>query len=486
MSIRNLLSVFSLFVVVFLTQSCVRSKASLMTKKYAPEALQRDAAILKDVILQMHPAVGVYKPRSYYESLFKDYLSSIKDSLTEREFRIKTKLVLDELHCGHTEVLYSKELYKQVKPMKFNFSPYIFLPVNDKAYMIANLNKKQDSVIRKGAEIVSINGVPVDSMLRYSKRFISADGYSFSGKNHFVQLGFNNYYPSLFGRPDTFTVQYMEGREKKSLSYPAIKLKTLPMLPLGAKDDSLYKKFRRAKIKYRYLDDDKETMVLRIEKFSHNSDARTYRKIFKKLKNNGTENLVIDLRNNGGGSLANSYRLLSYLVDSSSAQTLRTHVKNYPYRKYTRGNMAFKFTRLAYRIIGTKKTVNDTDHFVYTIKPRKRNHYDKKIIVLLNGGSFSASCLVAAYLKNNKRTIFIGEESGGTIEGCNAGITPYYKLPNTRIRVRVPAFRVLNDLTDKPTGRGIIPDYQIDYTYKDITMRRDLELLKVKELLKIN
>ena len=33
----------------------------------------------------------------------------------------------------------------------------------------------------------------------------------------------------------------------------------------------------------------------------------------------------------------------------------------------------------------------------------------------MNGGSFSASILVAAYLKNNNRAEFIGEETGGTI-----------------------------------------------------------------------
>ena len=474
-----------LFVPCLCFQNCVQSKASLLNKKYGPAQLQEDARILEDVVMEMHPAVGIYKSREYYGDLFTHFESAFKDSLTEREFRLRTKLALDELHCGHTEVLYSNRFYREMNRKKLNYSPYIFIPVGNKVYMIANLNKKQDSTIKKGSEILKINGISVDSMLRYTKRFISSDGFNTSGKEHFVQLGFNSYYPSLFGRPDTFVVEYKDGRATRTSRYPAIKLKSLPQLPLGSRDDSLYRNYRGAKIKYRFLDEDKKTVVMKIEKFSHNRERHAYKRIFKKMRINGTQNLVIDLRSNGGGSLANSYRLLSYLIDTNMTQTLRTHLKNYPYRKYTNGNLAFKMTRLAYKLIGVKKTVHDTDNFIYTIKPKRKNHFNGKIFVLINGGSFSASCLVAAYLRPGKRTTFIGEETGGTLEGCNAGITPFYKLPNTGIRVRVPAFRIVHDVDPRATGHGIIPDYRTEYSLRDIMAKKDLDLLKVKELLQI-
>lgn len=476
---------FFIFLVLGLTTGAYsQRKGSLITKKYAPQQLKEDATVLRDVLMRMHPAVGFYKSRGYYENLLNAFISSLTDSLTEKEFRIKTKLVLDELHCGHTEVLYSTGFYKEVNKQKWNYSPYVFLPVKEKAYMIANLNKKQDSSLRKGTEITHINGITVDSMLRYSRRFVSADGFNQTAKEHYVQLGFNNYFVGLFGRPDTFEVEYKEGKVYKSLKYPAFQPKSMPPLPLrSTKDDSLFKRYKSAKIAYRYLDTGESTMLLRLEKFSHRGDARAYRKIFKKLKKSKSSNLIIDLRANGGGSLANSYRLLSYLLDTASSQTLRTSIKNYPFKRYTRGNIAFKMTRLAYRLVGVKKTKNDTDDFIYTIKPHKKNHYDKKVYVLINGGSFSASCLVAAYLKAANKAVFIGEETGGTMEGCNAGVTPFYKLPNTSIRVRVPAFRIVHDVCPQKTGHGILPDYKIEYTLSDILSKRDLELKKALELI---
>lgn len=477
-------SIFIFFALGFMTEGYSQKKESLLLKKYAPAQLKEDAKVLKDVLLAMHPAIGVYETKNYYTRLLSAFIESLKDSLTEKEFRLRTKLVVDELHCGHTEVLYSSAFYKEVNKLKLNYSPYIFLPVQDKAYMIANLNKKQDSVLKKGTEVTQINGVPVDSMLRYSKRFISTDGYNETGKNHYVQLGFNSYYLGLFGRPDTFEVEYKDGKTLRKVKYTAFRPKSLPALPLGPKEDSLFGRYKSAKMRYRFLDAEKSSLLLKLDKFSHKGDIRAYRKIFRKLKKNKSRNLIIDLRNNGGGSLANSYRLLSYLLDTACTQTLRTAVRNYPFRKYTRGNIGFKLTRLAYNVIGEKKTVNDTDYFIYKIKPRKRNHYSGKVFVLINGGSFSASCLVAAYLKNRNRATFIGEETGGTMEGCNAGITPFYKLPNTKIRVRVPAFRIVHDVCPAITGHGILPDHKTEYSLKDILSKKDLEMQKVMELIK--
>jgi len=458
-------------------------KESILVKKYSPKQLKEDAELMKNVTLAMHPVIGIYKSRTFYNKLFDDFINELKDSLNEKEFRIKTKLLLDEVHCGHTEALQSKAYYKEIVKQNHNYSPYFFLPIKNKVFVLASFNKKKDTLLKKGTEIIEINGIAVDSMLRYCKRFISSDGFNQSGKDHYIQSGFNSFYHSLFGRPDTFTVKYMAGKNIKTLKYAAFKTKTIPNIPLGLKADTLFTRYRLAKMQFKYLDAGNKTMHLKIDAFSRRRTNKAYRRIFRKLKKNKTENLIIDLRNNGGGSLENSYNLLSYLIDSSQTQTLRTPLKSYPYKKYTRGNVFFKLMRLGFSVIAKKRTINDTDNFVYSINPRKKNHYDKKIFVLINGGSFSASCLVAAYLKVNKRAVFIGEETSGAIEGCNAGITPYYTMPNTQIKIRMPVFRIVHDVSPKITGHGIIPDYTTEYTMKDILNKRDLDMHKVRELI---
>lgn len=358
------------------------------------------------------------------------------------------------------------------------------MPLQDKVFMLGSLSVKKDTVFKRGYEIKRINDVGTDSMISVCKKMITGDGFINTGKDYYLKLGFNSYYPALFGRPDTFKVEYTSNHEIKTIKYPAIHVRSFPPIPLSPKDDSLFTVYKRANMKFRYLDQTNKTFLLKITAFSRKKEKKAYRKIFRRLEKNKTENLIIDLRNNGGGSLANSYRLLSYLLTKNETQTLKTAIKNYPYRKYTSGNIWFRSMRFVFKIVGTKKTINDTDNYIYTIKKSKKHHYDNKVFVLINGGSFSASCLVAAYLKMDKRAVFIGEETSGTMEGCNAGITPYYKLPNTKMKLRVPAFRVQHDVCAEITGRGIIPEYKVTYTFNDILKRKDLELEKVKELIK--
>ncbi|MGZ4038139.1 MAG: S41 family peptidase [Bacteroidia bacterium] len=456
---------------------------SPLTKKYAPKALIEDAVIVQNAVLQMHPVLGIYKPRAYYEQLFSALIAGLKDSLTEKEFRVRLKLLFDELHCGHSEVLYSKNYIKAIRPMQVNFLPYYFIPLNGKVYTAIPLNSKRDSLLKPATEILKFNSIAVDSITDYIKRFITGDGFITSGKNLYLRNGFSFSYPSLFGRPDSVQIEYRYHSDVKTAWLHSVKLRDLDYLPIWPRADSTLKKYTRADISAGAIADCRSAYLLRIRSFKSFYYKRVYRRLFRQLEKNRTENLVIDLRNNGGGNLSNSYRLLRYLMDTVETITLKTHVKNFPLRRYTYGNGSFRFTKWVLNIVGTKKVNGDTTWYTQTIKPLKKHHFNKHIYVLINGGTFSASCIVAAYLKHTGRATFIGTETSGAQEGCNAGVTTYYKLPNTQIKIRVPAFRLIHDVYPANSGRGILPDYEVPYKIEDLLRRKDLEMIKVKAIL---
>ena len=78
---------FRLIFILFLAISIAghSQKTSYLTKKYLVNVLKEDATLLRNVSLAMHPVIGIYKPRTYFEKLFTDFNANLKDSLTEKE-----------------------------------------------------------------------------------------------------------------------------------------------------------------------------------------------------------------------------------------------------------------------------------------------------------------------------------------------------------------------------------------------------------------
>jgi hypothetical protein len=67
----------------------------------------------------------------------------------------------------------------------------------------------------------------------------------------------------------------------------------------------------------------------------------------------------------------------------------------------------------------------------------------------------------------------IGEETGGGAYGNTAWMIPDVTLPNTKVRFRLPKFRLVMDEKLVKDGRGIIPDIQVSPTQE--TIRRGID-----------
>lgn len=135
---------------------------------------------------------------------------------------------------------------------------------------------------------------------------------------------------------------------------------------------------RVASVKRKQLSDD--IGYLRVSQFQVDT-AESFRKELKALQNNEKfAGLIIDLRNNPGGILTSAVSIAdAFLTD---------------------GNIVSTKGRLA----SEKKEYNATATDLMDGKP---------IVVLINGGSASASEIVAGALQDQKRAIILGTESFG-------------------------------------------------------------------------
>ncbi|MVM39000.1 hypothetical protein GO730_18030 [Spirosoma sp. HMF3257] len=105
----------------------------------------------------------------------------------------------------------------------------------------------------------------------------------------------------------------------------------------------------------------------------------------------------------------------------------------------------------------------------------KATHFNGQLTVLANGATGSMAGVVCSFLKSNQRAVFIGEETGGAMEGPTARSFTKLTLPNTHIRIEVPLTKTVHAVR-YTKGRGVIPDYWIEPIIEELIDGVDTEL----------
>jgi len=166
---------------------------------------------------------------------------------------------------------------------------------------------------------------------------------------------------------------------------------------------------------------------IRLTEFQENT-PKDMSNALKKLEAEGLKGLILDLRNNPGG-------LLDVAVDVGG-----------------------KFIQEGKIVVSTKGRVEGQN---IEFKSRnKNNHLDYPIVVIINGGSASASEIVAGALQDYKRAILLGTKSFG--KGSVQTVVP---MPDgSGIRLTTSKYFTPNGRSIH--GLGIMPDIVVEYEEK--------------------
>ena len=162
---------------------------------------------------------------------------------------------------------------------------------------------------------------------------------------------------------------------------------------------------------------------LRLRAFNENSSDQLKKQISEIEKNKKLVGYILDLRNNPGGLLSQAIKISDFFLDDGEIVSTKG--------RRSRENRKF-FARKGDRIDG------------------------KPLIVLINGGSASASEIVAGALQDQKRAILLGETTFG--KGSVQSIIPLKNRGAIRLTVSkyyLPSGKSISEV-------GVVPDIRVE------------------------
>lgn len=433
---------------------------------------------------ERHPGLYWYTTKHEMDSIFAIGRNEIKSSMTEFDFRKLLMPVVSNIRCGHTTVMSSKKYMKYIDTVSAKTAfPFTVKVWNDT--IVFTSIKDTSSGIQRGYILDSLNGQSAQHLLDTMYRYMSADGGNLVAKNQLLSTGtyFGSLYTALFGWQASFDIGFRDssGNAHRASLTPAPASKT----NISKKDNA--KKIPKSErlLRVRSLKIDSSTALMELNSFSEKLKIKQFvRKSFKTLTQKKTNNLILDLRSNGGGQVANAVFLLRYLSHKpfKIADSLYAITNKSKYSKYISND----FLTLISISIFSKRT-GGKFHYRYFEKhffrPQKRNHFDGTVYILSGGLTYSASVLVLDVLKDQYKTHIVGEPSGGAAYGNSATKIPIATLPNTKIRFRLPLFRMVIDKNFSKNSCGVQPDIFTGPTTEAIRNGEDYNMKKVQELI---
>ena len=482
----------------FLTILAVSGQTPVMLSQL--EA-QEDLNWLRFSLEYAHPRLYKYDDKKTVNQRFDNTYNTIDDSISGLDFLSLVSKINASVNCGHLYTIPQNELQKEVLEKKV--MPFYIKLVENGFYVFNDCSEQ--NTIPNGSRLISINGKSAPEIFSLILPGIATDGYIETRKRRLIERyfyssfhGFDLYYHLHVDRSSTFDIEYEEyGTKnikrivKEGISINERKKKLLERYKI---DQDAWFKHTSPQFE---LVEDKNYALLRISRSFYNEEIdpnydSLLQDAFSEIKKKNIVNLIIDLRNNEGGSEHQQMELISYLYDQPFKLYQNIYQSQIDFRplkpiitERDTSQLLFNNDDEYMRKFTGNLWVNNYEYSRnLRLQPPRKNVFDGQLYVLMNGVSFSSAADLIANIKKTTDAIFIGEESGGTYEGPTGGISIVVQLPNSKIMVRIsPNIHIGYMYQKHPFGRGVLPNHKIDYTIDDIITGKDLETEKALELI---
>lgn len=454
-----------------------------------PSELKKDFQLLRTALEKTHAGLYAYTSEKEMNLVFEKMEKSLNQPMTSIDFFRKISELLKPIGNGHTLFIPQKEYMEAINNRLPRF-PFAVYWHRENLYVLRNLSDEKN--IQPGTIIKTINGEKASDVYQELVDKYTRDGNINAFPREKVIIGFSRFYAIIKGTPEYFTMDLidLEGKENQ------LKIKGLSMSQIGEYYKKRYPNFKKKsdKLPLRFTINN-GIGVLTVTTFSKpdiKKSGQNYKDFFEKtfetIKKEQLKNLIVDVRDNGGGYPEVVIDLHRYLSETPNyphtvSHTITRNLPNQKYYKY--GFWEYLELRFAFRLRkqGDKYLVTRGRKKNKTILSPK-NVFKGNLKILFNANSFSATVSFLGLLKNDERGVFIGETAGGSPHQSTAWMFPEFILPHSKIRAIIPLVQTKTTLKFEDTNEGIVPHHFVRNSIEDVVEGKDAVMEFALELIR--
>lgn len=456
---------------VFLTLTQVSySQDAVNTNLIDQALLLEDYDFLLKTLEETHPDLYAYVPREEFVKKTDVFRTSINKPMSLSEYYKILYKTIALIKQGHTMVFGDAGFGKFKKEGGLSF-PFKIIYFSDHVYI--DQNYSSNNQLTKGTELIAINRIPVTKIIEDFSPYLVVRPNGYIAKTlayHWSKLLWLEY-----GYSDKFIISYILPNSD------SIMTTTID----GVKNELITKNntARYTKDFEYHIEKDRSTAVIQINTFEFQFERydSLLRSSFKDIKQNGINNLIIDVRANHGGNASLIGTLVDYLTDKPYITDAKSEVKTSEATRkcYTTHPIFVNAIEQARKAEGNtsgfmelvncflEKPAGTITTFPEEIRIPKDNEYrfNGKLFVLAGKETFSGGTGFTVIIKDNNIGYIVGNETSDN--PTDYGCIMLFELPNTKINIQNST-----QYTVRPAGyddeRGVIPDFKVVPTYFDM------------------
>lgn len=474
---------------------------SIYNSMLSEQEMLEDLQLLVDIHKKANSGLYTYHTKQQIDSVYDAAFESVKKPMRVLDFYKLMLHLADYEGSVHNYTMVDLDLVNFLNRQQ-SFFPFPLIYINGQIIFDG-----QSAAIPPGSRITSINGVRDVQLMQSFYKYYPADGYTVTRKmSASVNRSFGINYLLEYGLSDEYMVAYSlpNSNAVKTATFPAVTLAereqniknsySAPVTDLiNFKTQSPYS-FRMLNPSVGLLNLRWFGMVTGLEDPDFDPYVQFLDSVFVGLQEDNVANLIIDVRNNPGGSDPTFEQPVMYLTDHPFKENVKANIifntDSLPYEKYFWGvsitermdsiSLAAgkEFLKGYYPVFENKVSWQSQKY--NPIYYPKSPTFKGNLYLLINENVASAASHFASLVKGYVENVtIVGVETVGGYYVHNGHFPLIYELPNSRIKTQFSIVHVQQDAPKKesqPAGRGIMPDYEVWPSLDDFFQHKDTQM----------